>query len=112
MIPAKLHCPLATFGFALLILAGLCLIATPVFAAEPAADLQAVVTAVQGKYAQASSDAGKTWQPAKKGQKLGKEAQIRTGFASTCELFTASSPGLSMLQFPAAIEPARGLRSR
>ena len=60
-------------------------------AAQPAPQLMtlqpldAVISEVTGKSVQVSLD-GKTWQPARKGQALGRGAAIRTGFASSCEV--------------------------
>ena len=47
---------------------------------------EADVTEIKGKHVQASADGGKTWKAIKKGDKLGVDALVRTGFGCECKL--------------------------
>jgi hypothetical protein len=56
--------------------------------AVPAAgdELSALITKIKGASVQLSLDNGQSWQGAKVGDKLAKNGQVRTGFASECEI--------------------------
>ena len=53
---------------------------------QPPRDLNARITDVQGKNVQVSLDDDQSWKPAKVDLELPKNAAVRTGFASTCEI--------------------------
>jgi hypothetical protein len=72
--------------------------AMPDLAPEALVAGEAVISEVQGASVQVSLDSGQKWQKATKGMKVGKNAALRTGFASSCEL---SFGGRSVVQIQA-----------
>ena len=69
----------------------------------PANESTALITLISGKSVQYTIDDGQTWIPAKKGTRLEKNAALRTGFASECEI---SFDGRIVIQ----VEPLSSVR--
>ena len=65
---------------------------------EPEEQLKATVTSMTGASVQYSVDGGQSWQAVSKDLQLGKDAIVRTGFASGCEI---SFQGNTILQVEA-----------